>query len=227
MHTEEAPVMTGPGDEMAMPTPGQGHGHLRASRADREHVVDVLKAAFVQDRLTQDELDARVGQALAARTYADLAALTADLPAAPGPSAALAEPAMPVASPEPAVPAPAPPQNRAVRKAVKAGAGGIAFTAATAAAAGLALGEPRAAAILSVFIIILGVVAGGVVALLIAIALKLEALGRNRHRGQLPPQSASGQGGQPSPLPPAADPGGGPRPRPRRPPGQLAVGPAS
>lgn len=35
----------------------------------------------MQGRLGKDELNARVGQALAARTYADLAALTADLPA--------------------------------------------------------------------------------------------------------------------------------------------------
>jgi Domain of unknown function (DUF1707) len=53
---------------------------LRAARADRERVIDLLKAAFVQGRLTQDEFDARVGQALASRTYADLVAVTADLP---------------------------------------------------------------------------------------------------------------------------------------------------
>ena len=41
----------------------------------------MLKAAFVQGRLTKDELDARVGRTFAARTYADLATLTADLPA--------------------------------------------------------------------------------------------------------------------------------------------------
>ncbi len=35
----------------------------------------------MQGRLTMDELDARVGQTFAARTYADLAALTADIPA--------------------------------------------------------------------------------------------------------------------------------------------------
>jgi len=40
----------------------------------------VLKAAFVQGRLDRDEFDLRAGQALAARTYADLAALTADIP---------------------------------------------------------------------------------------------------------------------------------------------------
>jgi hypothetical protein len=54
---------------------------MRASHADREHVIDTLKAAFVQGRLTKDELDLRAGQAFAARTYADLAALTADIPA--------------------------------------------------------------------------------------------------------------------------------------------------
>jgi hypothetical protein len=58
-----------------------GRGRLRASHADREQVIGTLKAAFVQGRLTKDELDARVGQTLASRTYADLAAVTADLPA--------------------------------------------------------------------------------------------------------------------------------------------------
>jgi hypothetical protein len=58
-----------------------GRGHLRACHADREQVIGALKAAFVQGRLGKDELNARVGQALAARTYADLASLTADLPA--------------------------------------------------------------------------------------------------------------------------------------------------
>ena len=58
-----------------------GRSHLRASHADREQVVGTLKAAFVQGRLVKDEFDLRVGQALAPRTYAELAALTADLPA--------------------------------------------------------------------------------------------------------------------------------------------------
>ena len=81
--------MTGPADEIAA-----GQGRWRASRADREQVVDALKAAFVQGRLTADELDERVGQALAARTYADLAAPTTDLPADPAPArAASASPA--------------------------------------------------------------------------------------------------------------------------------------
>jgi hypothetical protein len=71
--------MAGPGDEMA--AGAGGRSYLRASHADREQVIDVLKAAFVQGRLTKDEFDARVGQALASRTHGDLAAVTADIPA--------------------------------------------------------------------------------------------------------------------------------------------------
>lgn len=58
-----------------------GQGHLRASDADREHMIETLKTAFVQGRLTKDELGMRAGQALASRTYAELAAITADIPA--------------------------------------------------------------------------------------------------------------------------------------------------
>jgi DUF1707 SHOCT-like domain len=67
------------GDHRA--TPADGHGRLRASHADREHVIELLKDAFVHGRLTRDELDVRAGRALTARTCADLAALTADIPA--------------------------------------------------------------------------------------------------------------------------------------------------
>ena len=71
--------MAEPGDEMAA---GAGGGsHLRASDTEREQVIGLLKAAFVQGRLGKDEFDLRVGQALASRTYAELAALTADIPA--------------------------------------------------------------------------------------------------------------------------------------------------
>ena len=56
---------------------------LRASHVDREQAISALKAAFVHGRLTGDEFDARVGQALAARTHAELAAITADIPVGP------------------------------------------------------------------------------------------------------------------------------------------------
>lgn len=58
-----------------------GHGGLRASHADRDQVIEILKTAFVQGRLTKAELDARLGQAFGSRTYADLAAVTVDIPA--------------------------------------------------------------------------------------------------------------------------------------------------
>ena len=61
------------------------HDSMRASSADRERAVDVLKAGFTEGRLTQDEYNDRMGRAYAARTYGDLAALTADLPAGASP----------------------------------------------------------------------------------------------------------------------------------------------
>jgi uncharacterized protein DUF1707 len=72
-------VKAGPGDEKA--AAAVGRSHLRASRADRREAADVLKAAFVQGWLAKDEFDARIGQACASRTYAELAAVTADVPA--------------------------------------------------------------------------------------------------------------------------------------------------
>ena len=63
------------------PEPGAQAAGPRASRADRDRVIDLLKAAFVQGRLDKDEFDARIGQALASRTCAELAAVTAGIPA--------------------------------------------------------------------------------------------------------------------------------------------------
>ena len=58
-----------------------GRGHLRASDADREQVIEALKSAFVYGLLGRDDLYVRAGQVLASRTYAELTALTADIPA--------------------------------------------------------------------------------------------------------------------------------------------------
>jgi hypothetical protein len=57
-----------------------GHGHLRVAHFDREQVIGVLKAAFVQGMLGKEEFDLRVGRAFASRTWTELDALTADLP---------------------------------------------------------------------------------------------------------------------------------------------------
>ena len=59
------------------------YGYMRASSADRDRAIEVLKASFAEGRLAKDELDERVGQALLARAFAELMALTAALPVGP------------------------------------------------------------------------------------------------------------------------------------------------
>ena len=78
--------MTGPWDPARAGVPARG-GFL-ASDADRERVVDALKTAFVHGLLTKDELGRRTGQALTARTYAELAVITTGLTARPAESRA-------------------------------------------------------------------------------------------------------------------------------------------
>jgi uncharacterized membrane protein len=59
---------------------GGGRGGMRASDADRERAFEVLKASFADGRLPKEEYDARVGDAYAAPTRADLEHVTAQLP---------------------------------------------------------------------------------------------------------------------------------------------------
>lgn len=56
---------------------------IRASDADRERVVEILRRGHVDGRLTLAELEERSATAYAARTWDELAPLTADLPAPP------------------------------------------------------------------------------------------------------------------------------------------------
>jgi Domain of unknown function (DUF1707) len=114
--------MAGPGDAMA--AGAAGRGPMRASHADRERVIEALKDAFVHGRLTKDELDTRAGRTLAARTYAELDAVTADIP----PARAASGPARPL------VPAPRRPLARAA-----AGSGGCLALAAAAVGASFIL----------------------------------------------------------------------------------------
>jgi Domain of unknown function (DUF1707) len=100
-------VISGPGD--GRPARPAGRGRLRASNADREQIIETLKDAFVQGRLTKDEFDSRVADVLASRTYADLATLTADLPAGPPPAKRPPRPA----------PARPRPQNSTVRNGAR------------------------------------------------------------------------------------------------------------
>jgi hypothetical protein len=59
--------------------PGDETGETGDPRAERDQLLEALKAAFVEGRLGKDELVHRVGQALAA--YDELDGLAADLPA--------------------------------------------------------------------------------------------------------------------------------------------------
>lgn len=58
---------------------GGGAPEQRASHADRDKTVDILRVAAGDGRLTSAELDERLEAALSARTGSELAALTADL----------------------------------------------------------------------------------------------------------------------------------------------------
>jgi|HubBroStandDraft_5_1064220.scaffolds.fasta_scaffold16221_3 hypothetical protein len=73
--------------------PAGGNAYLRASTADRERAVDVLKAGYAEGRLSKEEYDSRASQAFAASTVGDLARITADLP-----GGHLAQPAWPAAT---------------------------------------------------------------------------------------------------------------------------------
>jgi hypothetical protein len=64
--------------------PGElARNELRASHQDRDKIVEVLRVAAGDGRLTADELDERLEAALTAKTYGELAVLITDLPAAP------------------------------------------------------------------------------------------------------------------------------------------------
>lgn len=152
---------------------------MRASRLDRERVIELLKAAFVQERLTQDELDTRVGQALASRTYADLAALTADIPA----ESTAAEPAAEPASSPARTLAPAGSPARTLAKAARRS--GTCLLVPFALLGVAALTQAQSLVGLAIFLGIFAVVAAsgflgyGVV----------DAWQERRSRGQLPPQA--------------------------------------
>lgn len=60
--------------------------NLRVSHEERERVVERLRQAAGDGRLDIDELEERVERAMAAKTYADLQPLIADLPTQPAPA---------------------------------------------------------------------------------------------------------------------------------------------
>jgi Domain of unknown function (DUF1707) len=171
-------VVAGPGDEMD--AWAAGRGRMRASHADREQAIDVLKAAFVQDRLTRDELDTRAGQALTARTRADLAALTADIPPAP----AAARPERPLA----------PGRRRPLARAAAKSGGCLVIAVAAVRVVPIADPGNSPGAIPGFWApVCLLVALVAVVAALIILVLGVEAsLAQRRSRRQLPPRPGSG-----------------------------------
>jgi hypothetical protein len=78
--------MTGEVSPVDRPAEPPAQVELRASHADRDRVVELLRVAAGDGRLTAEELDDRLEAALTARTYSELAVLTTDLPAAPAPA---------------------------------------------------------------------------------------------------------------------------------------------
>lgn len=153
-----------------------GRGHLRASHADREQVIGTLKAAFVQGMLTKDEFDLRVGQTLASRTYAELAALTADIPA----TVAVAQPPRTCAQAGAQVP------GKAAKAATCVGLA-LALLA-VAAFLGPGNGPERLIGLAVFFLPVCGLSTGGL--------LLLHSWLEKRSRGQLPQGPPSGTGAQ-------------------------------
>jgi Domain of unknown function (DUF1707) len=182
-------VVTGPGNQMA---PGAGgRGHLRAAHVDREQVIEVLKAAFVQGRLTKDEFDVRVGQALASRTYADLIPVTAGIPA----GVATVQPPLTLAQARPRKPA------DKIQVAARVASAGVVLTA-------LGIVSAIAANVHGLFYLfsVAFIVTTG-----LAYAFVVEAWKQKRSRGQMPQAPVRGAGGQ-------ASPGTGPAAEARQPP---------
>ena len=66
--------------EHGYPATGGERGRMRATDTDRDRVAGTLGTAYSEGRLSKDEYDARLKQALTARTYADLDQVVSDLP---------------------------------------------------------------------------------------------------------------------------------------------------
>jgi hypothetical protein len=63
-----------------LPAESPSPGDMRASDSDRERVAEALREAAAEGRLSLEELDERLDRVFAAKTYAELTPVTADLP---------------------------------------------------------------------------------------------------------------------------------------------------
>jgi hypothetical protein len=194
----EVPVMASPGDETA--AGAERRARLRVSAADREQVIEVLKAAFVQDRVTKDELDQRIGKVFASRTYDDLDVLTADIPAG-------------LTRAQPAKPARGSDDSKKLIRRASAAVAGTGFVMTETALAALphypvsALGALVAGSVIGAF-------AAGLLAVLLTLITWVLDRSTGRQPSQGPPPGASDNAAQ---HPAPADPAGQPRHIGRRP----------
>ncbi len=185
--------MAGLEHEMAA---GDGRGRLRASHADRERVIDTFKAAYVYGLVTKDEFGERVSQTFAARTYAELAVITADIPA----GLAAAPPPLSPAPAKANTPAPARAKLRPGERAVVA----------TAVLAGLALIAALFAGKLAgnqvAVLLALGATGSALLSMSLAAVQILSSRRDKRSGGQLPPQGAINTGRSTGQLPHTSQP---------------------
>ena len=156
---------------------------VRASDADRERVIGTLTAAYVYGLVTKDEFDARVSQALASRTYAELAVITADIPAglAPAPPQLRHAPAR--------AGGPAAADTTARDRAIMA----ITIVAGLALVASLFASPAGVAGLPLAGLLVLGGTGSAGVALFL-LAIQMRAQRTRRPGGQLPPQRGVGPG---------------------------------
>jgi hypothetical protein len=165
--------MGGPEYEMAA---GDGCGRLRASHADRERVIGTLKAAYVYGLVTKDELDERVSQTFAARTCAELAVITADIP--PG----LALPLLPLRPALAKASAPAAASDRTIMAtAILAGLAWVASIVSPVAGPG-----PSVAGALSALLFVGGT--GSALVSLFLLGIRMRSQRTPRRGNQLPPR---------------------------------------
>lgn len=181
-------VIAGAGDDR--PARARRRGELRASDADRERVIDTLKAAYVYGLVTKDELGERVSQALASRTCAELELVTADIPA--GLAAAPATLSPPLAKARPAAHGNPRPGERAVVAAAV-----LAVLALTAAF----VFRAQAGGLLA-----LGAVGSSFAGMFLAAVQILKSRRDKGSGGQLPPRGAISAGQSSGQLPRASQP---------------------
>jgi hypothetical protein len=184
--------MVSPGDETA--AGAERHARLRASAADREQVIEVLKAAFVQDRITKDELSQRIGKVLASQTYHDLDVLTADIPAGL------------TRAPQPALPARRPDDSRKLIRRASAAVAGTGFVLTEAAIAAFPH-YPVAPLVALVVGSVVGALAAGLLAALLTLIKWVLDRSSGTQPSQGPPPGARDNAARhPAPAGPAGQP---------------------